>query len=495
VPNDVLILALLCWIAFIPISAVNAFVYRTASRLSYDDFQNMDKTLMEKIGRDEVGKSKWRKLSVEEKCRAAYAAVSSEAACDESLQATNFHAFLEALNEAVGGHAVQLALINQQVRVSLKSLSSAASIALELQKVHNVDQALGQPPKPYSQYFWSAYAQCRKAHVAAYKADFDPKRLHAAMSQLLEYAAFVKAIGGCPDEHAKIVDSMATLVRSQISIVLQNCKTMDDRIDGGCKLLYDWDEVAKCWRLDIPKCHECKEDTICRNECHVLLHPNADTIVESDWAPLQQVCTYSEDCAWMNQTTGEYVVGIKYDDTTKPPRDNPHHWVRNAGQWHNKFTKEIVDGDHNPASGKVTWSNLTPRDMYTMSQSILLSSYSKSFCESFGAEKASLEQIVHGYNDLIQRLNTKRNTFFRQHQHRNPEPSQVINARALLCTYLEEVICDDGTVVPKHPDKYDLIAQVKMPRRLSDPNHWGHLAWQFCNFVDSCRPKVARSAC
>jgi hypothetical protein len=448
----------------------------------------LDKALIEKIGRDEVGKSKWRKLSAEEKCRAAYAAVSSESACEESLRATNFPTFLDAVNNAVGGPTVQLALINQQLRVSLKSLSSAASIAQELQKVHDVDQALGQPPKPYSQYFWGAYTQCRKAHVAAYKTSFDPKRLHAAMSQLVEYAAFVKAIGDSPNEQAKIVDSMATLVRSQISIVLQNGKTMDDRIDGGYKLLYDWDEVAKCWRLDVPKCLECKEETICRNECHVMLHPNADTLAESDWAqsPLQQrAYKYSVCCGWMNQKTGEHVAGIKYDDVTKPPRDNPHHWVLSDGRWHNRFTKEIVDGDHNPASGKVTWSNLTPRDMYTISQSILLLSYSRSFCESFGAEKSSLEQLVHGYNDLIQRLNAKRNTFFRQFQHGTPEPSQLTNARDMLCTYLEDVICDDGTVVPKFPDKYDLISQVKMPRRLSDPNHWGHLAWQFCNYVDS----------
>jgi hypothetical protein len=420
--------------------------------------------------------------------------VSSESAYEESLKATNFHAFLQALNDAVGGPAVQLALINQQLRVSLKSLSSAASIAQELQKVHDIDQALGQPSKPYSQYFWTAYAQCRIAHVAAYKTEFDPKRLHAAMSQLLEYAAFVKAIGGSPTEQAKIVDSMATLVRSQISIVLQNSKRMDDWVEGGCKLLYDWDEVAKCWRLDVPKCLECKEDTMCRKECHVMLHPNADTIVEADWSKSvqkQAQQTYPYGCVplyvWQNKKTGESVHGIKYDDATKPPCDNPHHWVRNAeNEWYNRFTKETVGGEHNPSSGKVTWNNLTPRDMYTISQSILLLSYSKSFCEFFGAEKALLDQVVHGYNDLIQRLNAKRSAFFGQ----DTLTARLTTARAMLCTHLEEVVCDDGTIVPKYPDKYDLIAQVKMPRRLSDPNHWGYLAWQFCHFVDDKQGSV-----
>jgi hypothetical protein len=29
-----------------------------------------------------------------------------------------------------------------------------------------------------------------------------------------------------------------------------------------------------------------------------------------------------------------------------------------------------------------------------------------------------------------------------------------------------------------------------MPRRLSDPNHWGYLAWQFCHFVDDKQGSV-----
>lgn len=35
-----------------------------------------------------------------------------------------------------------------------------------------------------------------------------------------------------------------------------------------------------------------------------------------------------------------------------------------------------------------------------------------------------------------------------------------------------------------HPEKYKLVAQVVMPTLLSDPSHWGHVARQFCEYMD-----------
>jgi small GTP-binding protein len=56
---------------FFAISAENAFVYRTASRLSLDDFKSLDEALIHKIGSEEVGKSKWRRLSMDDRYRTA----------------------------------------------------------------------------------------------------------------------------------------------------------------------------------------------------------------------------------------------------------------------------------------------------------------------------------------------------------------------------------------------------------------------------------------
>jgi len=47
---------------FIAMSAVHAFIYRTASLMSMSQFKKFDAALIEKLGHEEVGKWKWRKL-------------------------------------------------------------------------------------------------------------------------------------------------------------------------------------------------------------------------------------------------------------------------------------------------------------------------------------------------------------------------------------------------------------------------------------------------
>ena len=60
----------------IPISAKNAFVYRYASGLDFEEFKKLDKELIDKIGKDEVGKSQWKKLlQFEDKLKVAYDAI------------------------------------------------------------------------------------------------------------------------------------------------------------------------------------------------------------------------------------------------------------------------------------------------------------------------------------------------------------------------------------------------------------------------------------
>jgi GTP-binding protein EngB required for normal cell division len=99
-------------VTFIPLSAENAFVYRTASQQSLQDFKSLDKSLVDRIGCDEVGKSKWRNLALEERYRVAYKAVSNKANYEGNLKATNFHSFLEALNSCLG-EPRQLAIIQK----------------------------------------------------------------------------------------------------------------------------------------------------------------------------------------------------------------------------------------------------------------------------------------------------------------------------------------------------------------------------------------------
>jgi hypothetical protein len=51
------------WSAVIPISVGNAFLYGAACRFELEDFKKLDGGMIEQIGRDEVGRMRWKKLS------------------------------------------------------------------------------------------------------------------------------------------------------------------------------------------------------------------------------------------------------------------------------------------------------------------------------------------------------------------------------------------------------------------------------------------------
>jgi signal recognition particle receptor subunit beta len=74
---------------FIPISAMNAYIYRKAAHLTPETFHRFDKDLMDKIGRDEVGRQ-WKSFSTEKKVKTIHNAISDIKAYEERLADTNF---------------------------------------------------------------------------------------------------------------------------------------------------------------------------------------------------------------------------------------------------------------------------------------------------------------------------------------------------------------------------------------------------------------------
>jgi hypothetical protein len=176
---------------------------------------------------------------------------------------------------------------------------------------------------------------------------------------------------------------------------------------------------------------------------------------------------------WVVSTSG----GVHSGGPQNLPADNPHHWERHGNGWKNKYTDKVVAGEHNPVTGKVTWSKLTPYDWRTMLNSILLLSYSKHFCEYFGREKVWIERYVHEHVLFIGRL---------QKEHKSSCPWRVAHFRAIAVhRFLQGSHNENGVFVPKYPDKYKLVVQIELPERLSDPDHWGHLAWRFCQFMEA----------
>jgi 50S ribosomal subunit-associated GTPase HflX len=98
-------------LAFILISAVHAFIRQSASLMSLEQFQGFDKDLIEKLGRDQIGRRHWNKLSEEEKIQETYEILSDPSEHEEGLKDSNFDKFLNVLKHFVGGEQAQRKLI------------------------------------------------------------------------------------------------------------------------------------------------------------------------------------------------------------------------------------------------------------------------------------------------------------------------------------------------------------------------------------------------
>jgi GTPase SAR1 family protein len=421
-------------LVFIPMSSDFAFVYRTASNLTYEKFLGLDMVLIDKICMDEVGRSKWREMSHECKLETAYKAVTSKTTLQKNMDATNFQTFFLALNQCVGGNEAQLKVIQKQLSVSLKRLQTFGETTVdEIRNVISIRDRLGiEGDIHFSTHFWDAY----KLHIVKatelYKADMDLQNFYLAMSQLIEYHAVLMQVGPNASECGKVVNEMISLIRIQVNGLLK---------------------YAESWPKD----------------CSIFSEK-----------PKEKDCIYYDSQAdqW-DLVTRHITVTDKYRGVAKdkPLYDNAHHWEHiRVGVWKNKYTMEEIISKHNPVSEKEIWYDLSLLDFKVALESILLLSYNKTFCLKLGPEKLRMDSFIRKFDILKERYLTGEDF-----AHFHHEFYTLFDCISGECN-------DDGEFVPKNVDRHDVFVHVKMSDEISNPEHWGHLTWKFCEFMDQAYP-------
>lgn len=109
---------------FIPISAMHAFIHQSASRMSIEAFSRFfDRELIDKIGRDQIGRRRFNVLSDEERIEETFAVITDPEVHIDALSESNFDKFMTALADCVGGSAKQEKLIEHQMESILKSIN------------------------------------------------------------------------------------------------------------------------------------------------------------------------------------------------------------------------------------------------------------------------------------------------------------------------------------------------------------------------------------
>lgn len=217
--------------------------------------------LIDKLGQEEVGRTKWRKMTLEQKYQTAYEAVCNKHTLGESIEATNFHSFLDAMNGCLGGNKNQAELIRKQMQVTLQSLTFDTVIAHECKKVYDTDETLGtlQPPEAYIKYFFDAFNRCYHSNCKTFRLQMENDKLVDIFKQLAAYHTFVGLVGGSKYEEKKGIELMEYLVALQTWWILAEASTAD-RLDVFLsQQIFDWDAGGKYWKLSLPFCNSCSK--------------------------------------------------------------------------------------------------------------------------------------------------------------------------------------------------------------------------------------------
>jgi GTPase SAR1 family protein len=434
---------------FIPLSAGNAFAYRTASRLSLEEFKKLDIALIDKLGRGEVGNFKWKKLSLNAKYVAAYDAVSDTKQYQERLEATNFDKFLSAFSFCVGGDEVQRDLIEQQLTVSLRNLSFDSPVASQLRAIYERCKVLDKPTEQLKTGFWAIYEKLSKDAFSVFDTHMDTGGVRKALDELMGYSALATE-GGWTDQSDMISMKMDELLRRQLSITLGK---VDEWVPSGCCLLE---------------------------------HVSNDTIYVWNQRPPSWIAYVYRD-----HDAGFVPSGRKNRAPSRsPPEAHPWHWKQTEpNTWKNRYTTATWKGGH-PMLGKSSWTNLSPHDWAQVLGSLLLVSSNKHFYLRFGREKMLLERHLQAFNSYF--VDAPVLCDGSSSGHSNPRstgnnPHMIISKMRLyhfMKTFMKGKYVNE-VFTPDFPDIYETCSRVEVPELLSDPKHWGNTFWMYCEFKES----------
>jgi hypothetical protein len=87
-----------------------------ASLMSLEQFQAFDKEMIEKLGRDQIGRRRWNKLSEEEKIQETYEILSDPSEHEEGLKDSNFDKFWQSWSTLWAENIVNASLLKARSR-------------------------------------------------------------------------------------------------------------------------------------------------------------------------------------------------------------------------------------------------------------------------------------------------------------------------------------------------------------------------------------------
>jgi hypothetical protein len=196
--------------------------------MGLDKFKTFDPKLVDKVGKDQIGKAVWCKLNEAEKMTKAFRVITDRERNAAAIKTSNFDTLLVVFSKLIGGVAVQEEIIKGQNRLALRSISSQKDIAEQLYTVYQKTKLLAHNQEPTEAEIKSFQEEFSVSYKALEEAAFvklpNPEAvdsLAAPMEELFQYDSLAATLKW-NDERKAVVEKMMSLIRRQIAVVAEH---------------------------------------------------------------------------------------------------------------------------------------------------------------------------------------------------------------------------------------------------------------------------------
>ena len=334
------------------------------------------------------------------------------------------------MNHCVGGVSTQTKILEKQLDVATRKVEGGKEgFAEQLRSIYDRSKVLGKPTNHLASKFWSVYKTVEDKAFACFRRDLSLGPLYRCMNELHEYAKVENQViyaDGATEtviaEREKVLLAAKNLVKHQCMIIVENAS--------------NWNIEASSFMtvgvLEMSDRH-------------------------NDWSNLRKF-------TFRSPIGGRQSYSLQPGANEAMPKQHPFYWTLASGVspdsslplWINNITGRSMHSKKNPDLPPISWTNLSPDDWMTIVNSILLLAHNTHFAQNFGREANELD-LIKAFGISLGRGGDVRKKY-------------------LSGEYI------DGVFTPSDPTKYSLVRQVEMPESPADEQHWGHLAWMFCQF-------------
>jgi len=414
----------------IAVSALHAYIYRTGARMTEQELQkDLDKELLDVAGKMHFGSKSWKKMNDKDKLQKVYAILTDPKQSKEGITDSGFDKVLQWLEQWIGGHDTQKAILQRQIEQSLCKMSPLQKdwISYTVYTAYQKQMKLGieNDGTALREAFWKTFQEYQVKTFQNFANAF-PDKVHMVadpFEELMYYHKLVVLAKNWQGEEEKIVDKMKDMVRSFIHFLIQR------QHETAGNSLFSWQsnispiDWSIIWRSILLLSYE---------KYYCEMFGREKIMVE---ALCHEACNWkaSNDAA-VDKTHCPHCSGA-LDETKKKP----------------------------------VYPRCRPCSIVFLP----------------GKELAAVESCVYcSHGKLLPDL--QKTLQCENCKYKHEEFPNIVE-------WLKFSYDNKCKVVPMLPEKYQRVVHLEILESLNDPNHYGHVAYKFCNFIASLKQDNAKS--